>query len=129
MKFLGGQSSGAHEHYRLQRRVDDCTLAPPVTKRHVSLLVLCFFPFLYSVAFSCSVISDSFETPWTIAGKALLSMGFCTEEYRSGLPFLPPEGLPGTRIEPTALACPVLAGRFFAIAPPGKSLSTLNKSL
>ena len=109
----------------------DCTLAPPVTKRQVSLLVLCFLPFLYSIEslFSRSVMSNSFETPWTIAGKALLSMGFSTEEYYSGLPVLTPGDLPDTGIEPMPLACPVLAGRFFTSALPGKPLSTVNESL
>ena len=31
-----------------------------------------------------------FETPWTVAWKALLCMGFSRQEYWSGLPFLPP---------------------------------------
>ena len=65
-------------------------------------------------------MSNSFETPWTIAGKALLSMGFSTEEYYSGLPVLTPGDLPDTGIEPMPLACPVLAGRFFTSALPGK---------
>ena len=30
----------------------------------------------YSVQFSCSVVSDSFVTPWTIAHQAPLSTGF-----------------------------------------------------
>ena len=30
---------------------------------------------------SCSVISDSFETPWIIALQAPLSMGFSRQEY------------------------------------------------
>ena len=28
-----------------------------------------------------------FETPWTVACQAPLSMGFSRQEYRSGLPF------------------------------------------
>jgi len=35
---------------------------------------------------SHSVTSDS-GTPWTVARQASLSMGFCRQEYRSGLPF------------------------------------------
>ena len=31
-----------------------------------------------------------FETPWTVAYKAPLSMEFSRQEYRSGLPFPPP---------------------------------------
>ena len=42
--------------------------------------------------FSCSVVSDSFVTPWTIAHQALLSMGFFRQEYWNGLPFPSPGG-------------------------------------
>ena len=38
--------------------------------------------------FSCSVMSNSFATPWTVAHQAPLSMGFSRQEYCSGLPFL-----------------------------------------
>ena len=37
--------------------------------------------------FSCSVVSDSFVTPWTVAHQAPLSMGFPRREYWRGLPF------------------------------------------
>ena len=43
-------------------------------------------------------------TPWTIACKAPLSMGFSRQEYWSGLPFPPPGDLPNLGIEPTAPA-------------------------
>ena len=33
-------------------------------------------------------MSDSFETPWTAAHQAPLSMGFSRQEYWSGLHFL-----------------------------------------
>ena len=39
-------------------------------------------------------------TPWTIACKAPLSMGFSRHEYWSGLPFLSPGDLPDPGIEP-----------------------------
>jgi len=39
------------------------------------------------LVFSCSFISDSFATPWTITHQAPLSMGFSRQEYWSGLPF------------------------------------------
>ena len=38
--------------------------------------------------FSCSVVSDSFATPWTVFRQAPLSIGFSRQEYWSGLPFL-----------------------------------------
>ena len=40
--------------------------------------------------FSHSVVSDSFATPWTVAGQAPLPMGFSRQESWSGLPFPPP---------------------------------------
>ena len=44
--------------------------------------------------FSCSVVSDSFETPWAVAHQVPLSMGFPRQEYWSGLPFPSPGLLP-----------------------------------
>ena len=58
-----------------------------------------------------------FETPWTVALQAPLSVGFPRQEYWSDLPFPSPEDLPNPVIKPTF---PALAGRFFATEPPGK---------
>ena len=51
-----------------------------------------------------------FETPWTVAYQAPLSMGFSRQEYWTGLPFLPTRGLLNPGIEPPSLASPLLAG-------------------
>ena len=51
-------------------------------------------------SFSCSVVSNSFVTPQTVAHQAPLSVGFSRQEYCSGLPFPPPGGLPDPGIEP-----------------------------
>ena len=54
-----------------------------------------------------------FVTPWTEACQAPLSMGFSSQEQRSGL-LCPPAGdLLDTGIEPTSLMSPALAGGFF----------------
>ena len=53
-------------------------------------------------------------TPWTIAQKALLSMGFSRQEYWSGFPFPSPGDLPDSGIEPRS------HDRFFITEPPGK---------
>ena len=45
-----------------------------------------------------------FATPWTVAHKAPLSMGFFRQEYWSGLPFPSPWDLPNPGIEPRSLA-------------------------
>ena len=62
-------------------------------------------------------MSDSFETSWTVAHQAPLSVRFPRQEYWSGLPFPLPGDLPSPGIEPAWLA---LAGRFFITEPPGK---------
>ena len=66
------------------------------------------------------VVSDSFETPWTVTCHAPLSMEFSRQEYWSGLPFSAPLDLPDPGMELTCLAFPVLAGRFFTTTLPGK---------
>ena len=60
-----------------------------------------------------------FATPWTVACKAPLSMGFPKQEYWSGLSCPPPAYLSNPGIEPLS---PALAGRFFTTEPPGKPL-------
>ena len=54
-----------------------------------------------------------FVTPWTVAHQAPLSVGFSRQEYCSGLSCPPLGNLPNPGIEPTSLASPALAGRFF----------------
>ena len=63
---------------------------------------------------------DSFETPWTVAHQAPLSMGFPRQEYWRGLPFTSPGDLPNPRMSPVS---PALAGGFFTAEPPGKPKS------
>ena len=54
-----------------------------------------------------------FETLWTVASQAPLSMGFSKQKYWSGLPCPPPGDLPDTEIEPGSLMSPALAGSLF----------------
>ena len=70
--------------------------------------------------FSCSVMFNSFATPWTAACQPPLSMRFSRQEYWSGLPFPSPGHLPNWGIEPTSFMSPAFAGRFFTAAPPWK---------
>ena len=58
-----------------------------------------------------------FETPWTIAHQAPLSMGFSRQEYWSGLPFPSPGDLPNPGIEPRS---PPLQADALTSEPPGK---------
>ena len=70
-----------------------------------------------SFAQSCPTLCD----PMSVAHQAPLSMGFFRQEYWSELPFPSLQDLPDPGIEHASLASLVLAGRFFTIAPPGKS--------
>ena len=49
---------------------------------------------------SGSVMSNSFESSWTVANQAPLSMGLSGQEYWSGLPFPTPGDLPNPGIKP-----------------------------
>ena len=53
-----------------------------------------------------------FVTLWTIAYQVPLSMGFCRQEYWSGLPS-PPKDLPNTGTEPVSPAAPTLQADSF----------------
>ena len=67
-----------------------------------------------AVVFSYYVTSDSFATSWTVACQVPLSMGFCKQEYCSGLPFPSPRSLPNPGTESISLS---LAGRLFTTDP------------
>ena len=71
----------------------------------------------------CSVAQSPpmFANPWAVACQAPLSMGFSRQEYRSGLPFLPPGDLSDPAIKPESPGSPASAGRFLPLVPPGKS--------
>ena len=60
-----------------------------------------------------------FDTPWTVAHQAPLSMGFSRQEYWSGLPFPSPGDLPDPGIEPGS---PSLEADALTSEPPGKPI-------
>ena len=62
-------------------------------------------------------MSNSFVTPWTVTYQAPLSVGFPSQEYWSGLPFLFPGDIPGPGIE---LGPPALQADSLPTEPPGK---------
>ena len=70
--------------------------------------------FCFCLSFSCSVVSNPFVTPWTVAHQTSLSMGFPGQGYWSGLSFPSPENLLDPGIEPT---CPALAGDYHLGSP------------
>ena len=59
-------------------------------------------------------------TAWTVARQAPLPIEFSSQQHWSGLPFPTPGDLPDPGIEPSFLASPALAGRFFTTVPNGK---------
>ena len=61
--------------------------------------------------------------PWTTAHQAPLFVGLSGQEYWSGLPFLPPGGLPNPGVGPVSLAPAVLAGGFFTTTLPREPFS------
>ena len=62
--------------------------------------------------FNCSVTSDSFVTPWTVARQAPLSMGFPRQEYWRDLPLPPPGDHLDPGIKPASRVSPALAWGF-----------------
>ena len=79
---------------------------------------------MWEVLRMCCVLSrfshvGLFETPWTVAHQAPLSMGFSRQEYWSGLPFPSPRDLLDPGMEPTS---PALAHRFSTTESPGNPL-------
>ena len=74
--------------------------------------------------FSCSVVSDSFATLWTVDHQAPLSMGFSRQERWSGLLF---QLLQGIFPEPASSA---LAAKFFTtVTSESESHSVVSDSL
>ena len=61
-----------------------------------------------------------FETPWTVACQAPLSMGFSRQESWSGVPFPCPGDLPNSGIEPGS---PALQADSLLAEPWGKSFA------
>ena len=71
---------------------------------------------------ACSIMSNSFATPWTAAHQTPLSMEFSKQECWSGLLVPLPRDLLHPGIEPTFPASPALAGRLFITVPPRKPI-------
>ena len=65
-------------------------------------------------------------TPWAVAHKAPLSIGFLRQEYWNGLPFPSPGHLPTPGTEPMFLTFPTLAGS--SLVPPGKDFKNESVS-
>ena len=68
-----------------------------------------------------------FATPWTVAHQAPLSMGFCRQEYWSGLPCPPPGNLPDPEIKLMSLAPPGLQADSLPLGHQGSTKYTVTK--
>ena len=62
----------------------------PLVPEHVLTCDLAAVGFFESESVNCSVMSDSFVTPWTAACQAPPSMGFYRQESWSGVPLPSP---------------------------------------
>ena len=67
---------------------------------------------------SRSVMSDCDPMDRSLPGSPV--HGIHRQEYRNGLLFPPPGGLPDPGIESESPVSPALAGGFFTTEPPGK---------
>ena len=77
-----------------------------------------FDPFWESLEYLCSVLSrfsrvQFCATPWTVAYRVSLPIGFSRQEYWRGLQCPSPRDLPNSGTEPSSLTPPARAGRFF----------------
>ena len=100
---------GSHHLPALSPTLTSFPSFPP--SRHTHTVPTSLRPdFAYSLLCMLSHVSrvQLFATLWTVARQAPLSMGFCRQEYWSGLPFSSPGDLPAPRIEPTSPAAPAL---------------------
>ena len=61
-----------------------------------------------------------FMTLWTIGPPGSSVCEFSRQKILEQVVILAPGDLPDPGVEPASLASPVLAGRFFTTAPPGK---------
>ena len=73
--------------------------------------------FCFCLSFSCSVVSNSFATPRTVAPQTSLFMGFPGQDYWSGLPFPSPGDLLDPGVEPGS---PALQADSLPSEPPEK---------
>ena len=98
-----------------------CSLSEPLSPLHqlpssgIIWLLPCLHWWQPSSAIHCACVLSRFShiwlfgTPWTVACKAPLSMGFSRQEYWSGLSCPPSGDLPNKGIKPRSFMSPALA--------------------
>ena len=92
-----------------------CSIYPPTPVPH----------WLRAACHSCvlCLVTQSCETPWTVARQAPLPMGFSRQEYWSRFPCPSPGDLPNPGIEPRS---PSLQADSLLSEPPGKPSYSSN---
>ena len=93
--------------------------------------VLCHESYLGRPKYTCEVASveSNSANPCAVALQAPLSIGFCRQEYWSGLPCPPPGDLPNWGVKPMSLMSPELAGRFFTMRATSSAPNQLYTSI
>ena len=76
--------------------------------------------------FSLSVVSNSFETPWTVARQISLSMEFPSQEHWSRLPSPYAADLPDPGIEPASVISSALVCGFFTTSATWEAFTYCN---
>ena len=84
-----------------------------------SAITLSISPVCHAVR-SCFSRVGLFETPWTIAGQAPLSLGFSRQKYWGGWYFLLQGGLPDPGTETVPFMSPALQVHPLPLTPAGK---------
>ena len=89
-----------------------------------SLYVTNIYIYIYIYVYGCHACVLShiclFETLWTVACQAPLSMGFSRQEYWSELPFPSPGNLPNPGTEPASTVSPAPQADSLPAEPLGK---------
>ena len=78
---------------------------------------------------SCSVVSDSFVTLWTVVCQAPMSMRFFQARILEWVAISSSRGLPDPGIEPPSPVSSALADGFFTTEPPGKPKEAASSGL
>ena len=94
------------------------TISSNISRLHPSLLG--FQLYIHVCVLSHFIHIRFFATPWTVAWKAPLTMGFSRQEYCSELPCPPPGDVPNPGIKPPSAVSPALQAVSLPIEPPGK---------
>jgi len=93
--------------------------------KHYDILIAFWIAHIGSSVCICAQLLSPvqlFETPWTVACQAPLSMEFSRQEYWSGLQFPPPGDPPYPGIEPVFFTYLVLQMDSLPAEPTGRAL-------